>query len=149
MANDQKQDINLGIRRFEYGDPARPFDAVLTIKTTKHYDGGLASTATVFWTGLHARQHMFGIGTAGGDFDKGLRLSARTVKATQRAIDRQHAEVFTPEVIARLKQDAREHYAPVIAAGIDGFKNTYPAPARDAQQARLTAELIDAPEVTR
>lgn len=110
MAKDQEQDIELGIVRFEYGDQARPRRAVLTINTGKSYNGGLSSTCTVFWVGGHSRQTAMGLGSGLGDFSKRMYMSERTVKATQKAIDKQHAEVFTPEVLAGLTQAAKDHY---------------------------------------
>jgi hypothetical protein len=67
------------------------------------------------------------LGAGGGDFSRDLHRSATTVKATQKAIDKQHAEVFTPDVVAGLTDAAKAHYVKVITAGIDGFKNTYPS----------------------
>lgn len=126
MAKDQKQDIDLGIVRLEYGDAARPQRGVLTIETSKHYNGGLSSTAQVCWVGANFRSHVFVIGTGAGDFSKTV-LIDRTKKATQKAIDTQHATAFTAEEIARLTQLAKDHYAAVVSAGVDGYKNTYPA----------------------
>ncbi len=123
MANDQKQDIDLGITRLEYGDAARAKRAVLEIETGKG-SRGIASRADVFWVGGGGRQHCFALGGSGGDFSKRLKVS--DARATQSNIDRQHAEVFTPEVLASLTAEARAHYAAVVAAGVDGFRNTYP-----------------------
>lgn len=109
MATDQKIEIDLGLTRLEYNDPARPRKAVLTICTSKHYNGGLESDATVYWVGAHSRQHAFGL-AGGGDFKKTLLRSDRSVKATQRNIDKQHAEIFTPEVVESLTQTAKEYY---------------------------------------
>lgn len=128
MAKEQQSDIDLGITRFEYGDTERPQRAVLTVSTSKYYNGGLISNATVYWVGDHSRQNMMCLGDpSGGDYTNRLKVSARTVKATQKAIDTQHAEVFTAEAIARLTQAAKDHYARFVRAGIDGFKNTYAA----------------------
>jgi hypothetical protein len=116
MAQDQRQDIDLGISRLEYGDPARPQHAVLTLTTGKHYAGGVESSARVYWIGLHSRSHAFGL-AGKGDFDMPRMKWERTTKATQRAIDRQHAEVFTAEVIEQLTQAAKEHYAEIPVKG--------------------------------
>lgn len=125
MANAQKQDIDLGITRFEYGESARPQRAVLQIETSKYYNGGLISDASVYWIGNRSRQSCLSLGGDGGDYGKRLLISDK--KATQGNIDRQHKEVFTPEVVAKLVQAATERYASAVKAGIDGFKNTYPA----------------------
>ncbi len=127
MSAAQKQDIDLAIKRLEYGEADRPQHAVLTIETSKHYNGGLISDATVYWVGAHSRQNTMALHGDGGDYRKRLFNSARTVKATQRAIDRQHAEVFTPEVVAGLVQAAHEHYARYVRDGVDSFRNTYHA----------------------
>lgn len=128
MAKSQSQDIDLGITRYEYGDVARKQVAVLQIQTRKYYNGGLISDATVYWVGNHSRQNCIALGGDGGDYGKRLKISARDVKATQKAIDRQHAEVFTPEAIAQLVEYAKLHYAAVVRAGVDGFRNTYASP---------------------
>lgn len=127
MANAQKQDIDLGITRFEYGEEDRKQIAVLQIQTSKYYNGGLISDATVYWVGQHSRQNCMSLTGNGGDYGKRLKISGREIKATQKAIDRQHAEVFTPERIAQLTEYAKAHYASALRAGVDGFHNTYPA----------------------
>ena len=125
MATSQKQEIELNITRLEYGDAARPQRAVLEIETRKYYNGGLISSASVYWVGQSSRSQCIALGGDGGDWSKKLRVSDRTVKATQKAIDRQHAEVFTPEVVAQLAVYAKAHYASAIEAGEDGFRNKY------------------------
>lgn len=45
MANAQRQDIELGIVRYEYGEADRKQVAVLQIETSKYYNGGLISDA--------------------------------------------------------------------------------------------------------
>jgi hypothetical protein len=128
MATSQTKQIDLGITRYEFGEMDRPRRAVLEIQTGKHYNGGLASDASVYWVGNHSRQQLIGVGGfSGGDYSSRLKTSPRDVKATQKAIDRQHAEVFTDEVVAGLVAAARAHYAAVVHAGVDGFGNTYPA----------------------
>lgn len=127
MANAQKQDIELGITRFEYGELDRKQVAVLQIETSKYYTGGLISDAGVYWVGSHCRQNCMSLSAdASGDYGKRLIVN-RAAKATQKAIDKQHAEAFTPEVVARLVEAAKAHYANVVRAGVDGFRNTYPA----------------------
>ena len=124
MAKDQKQDIELGITRLEYGDLSRPQRAVLTIQTDRHYNGGVASYATVFWFGGGERQHAFGL-AGGGDYEKKVYLDQSVKSVTQKAIDRQHAEVFTPATIEQLTGLAKAHYAGYVAAGADGMHNVY------------------------
>lgn len=121
MATSRTQNIDLGIVRLEYGESERLQRAVLTIETDKH-DCGIVSDATVFWHGRSSRQHLFGLGSSGGDFSKRLRV--RATRGTQRNIDAQHAEAFTAETIETLKQAARAHYARVIETGEDGHGNT-------------------------
>ena len=125
VAHDQRQDIELGITRYEYGESARSRSAVLEIRTGKGYNGGVRSDCSVFWVGLNSRQLCAGHGW----FWWRLRLkqSKTTIKATQKAIDKQHAEVFMPEVVEALKAEAKAHYAPDLAAGVDGMGNTYPS----------------------
>lgn len=109
MAHDQKQEIDLGITRLEYDDPARPQRATLTLTTSKHSSGGLSSEATVFWIGFHSRQHAYGL-AGGGDFIKRLLIN-KAARATQSNIDRQHSQVFTPSVIEELTNAAKQYYA--------------------------------------
>jgi hypothetical protein len=111
MANAQKVDIDLELSRLEYDDATRPQRAVLMIETAKSYAGSLRSQATVYWLGLHGRSTCMAFFGGGGDFNRHLFSSAKTVKATQKAIDTQHAQVFTPEVIAGLVQAAKDYYS--------------------------------------
>lgn len=129
MATKKTEDIDLGITRLEYGDTARPQRAVLTIETSKYYNGGLISDASVYWIGKHSRQQTISMGTpGGGDYSKRLKISGQNVKATQRAIDNQHAEVFTTETKVRLSEAAKAHYTASVASGIDGYQNIYMKP---------------------
>lgn len=135
MATAQKQDIDLGITRYEYGEQDRKQAAVLQIETSKYYNGGVLSDASVYWIGRTSRQQLISLGgDSVGDYSKRLKLSGREVKATQKAIDRQHAEVFTPEVVAQLVETAKRHYAKAVREGVDGFRNTYP-PALEVSNA--------------
>lgn len=124
MAQAQKQDIDLGIVRLEYGDAARPQRATLQIETSKYYNGGLISDAGVYWVGATCRQQLISMGGDDGDWQKRMIVN-RTAKATQKNIDTQHAQAFTPEVIAQLAEYAKLHYARVIRAGKDGYGNVY------------------------
>lgn len=110
MAQDKTLHIELGRTRPDYGN--RTKTAQLTLETRKHYNGGLVSSARVDWVGLNSVSHAFSIGGPdnSGDFSKDLSRSERTVKATQKAIDTQHARVFTPEVINEMVTQAKEYY---------------------------------------
>ncbi len=126
MATSQKQDIDLGITRYEYGDITRKQVGVLQIETSKYYSGGLLSDAGVYWAGAHCRQNCMSLSGDGGDYGKRLKFSGRDLKATQKAIDRQHAEVFTVDVVADLVRYAKLHYAAVVRAG--GQRDADPEP---------------------
>jgi hypothetical protein len=143
MATDQRQDIKLDITRIEYGMAGRAQEAVLEIRTGKGYSGGVRSDCSVFWHGNHSRCQMLGLGGPGGDYGKKLKQSELTIKATQKAIDKQHAEVFTPDVIAGLVEAAKAHYAKYVADGVDGFKNTYLKPEAQANVPDNAARAID------
>lgn len=126
MAEGRKQDIDLGIVRLEYGDTARVQRAVLTIDTDKYYNGGVVSSATVYWVSSHSRQNCMSLGGDGGDYRRRLRVTSKEVRATQKNIDLQHAQVFVEDVVAGLVMAAKAHYAEAVRTGIDGFSNTYP-----------------------
>lgn len=127
MAENKTQEIELGITRMEYDDPERPQRAVLELQTAKHYDGGLVSRASVYWHGKHSRSHAIGVGNSTtGDYSRRPARTDTGVRATQKNIDTRHAEIFTPEVVETITAEAKAHYAAVVEAGIDGFKNTYP-----------------------
>lgn len=124
MAKLESVDIELGITRLEYGDAARPQRAVLTLSTRKYSRGGLISDATVYWVSQHSRQCM--ISFAGdGDFTKRLLVTDRTVKATQKNLDKCSKGAFLLEVVVMLVDAAKAHYAPYVRDGVDGFKNVY------------------------
>jgi hypothetical protein len=85
--------------------------AKLELTTEKAYSGGIESKAYVFWHGTNSRQHAFGLCRDGsGDFAMTITKTDRTVRATQKAIDTQHAAVFTTERIAKLSALATAHY---------------------------------------
>jgi hypothetical protein len=107
MADSRTIKIDLGLSRVQYGETAT---ARMELETRKHSYGGIASTATVYWVGNHMKQHAFSLGGGGGDFEAEVATN-RTAKATQKAIDRQHAEAFTPQRIAELTEAAKAHYA--------------------------------------
>lgn len=107
MAAAKELEIPLGIDRVDF--TKRPESAVLHIRTDKPYTGGIASDATVYWHGEGHRSHAFGLG-GGGDWSKRL-CKSPNVRATQGAIDKQHAAVFTPEVVAELVATAKSYYA--------------------------------------
>jgi hypothetical protein len=125
MAVARKRDIPLGIKRLEsFGGETR--EAVLQIETSKGYTKGVESDATVFWVGGGCRSRMIGLGNGPGS-DYSLRVQVdRNIRATQQAIDRQHAGVFTPERVSEIVEAAKLHYADVIRTGVDGFGNTFP-----------------------
>lgn len=112
MATSITQDIDLGISRVDTTTGGRIQRAILTIDTSKALRGGLESDATVSWHSEHSRSHAFGLG-GGGDFSKKLHRSMQNVKATQKAIDTQHAAVFTPDVVEALVAEAKAYYAEV------------------------------------
>lgn len=95
-----------GLERDDYGQTRYAF---LVLETGKDYNGRMKSDATVFWVGDHSRQHAFGLG-GGGDFSKTVLRTPGKVTATQKAIDRQHAEVFTAEVVESLTAEAKDWY---------------------------------------
>ncbi len=124
MAITPKNDIPLGIMRLEFGVTGREQTAVIEVSTLKGYNGGLVSSAQVFWVSPDSRSFMIY-----GDFSKRVHVSPRGVKATQKALDAQHAEVFTGTAIHQLIDEARAYYATAVAAGVDKYKNAYLAVA--------------------
>lgn len=105
MAQKKTQHIDLGITRVDMGREVR---AELTVETDKGYRGGIESDARVSWVGNGFRTHAFGLG-AGGDFTKKFLLTPGI--CTQKKIDTQHAQVFTPEVLDALTAEAKDYYA--------------------------------------
>ena len=101
MANAKKQDIELGLTKQEGGRPVR---AVLTLKTDKG-SRGITSYASVSWHGGGFYTHMLF-----GDFSVNL-LNDQAARATQGAIDRQHAAVFADAKVAELTAAALKFYA--------------------------------------
>ncbi|RZU28956.1 hypothetical protein [Edaphobacter modestus] len=106
MAEDREQHIELGMTR--PGTGGQQETALLELKTGKPYGRGIASDARVVWGYPGGFSHAFGVGTK-GDFS--TTLLKRPGIATQKAIDKQHAEVFTPAKIEELKTLAVAHYA--------------------------------------
>lgn len=107
MAQARITSINLGLERLESG---RPTHAELVLETEKHsFRKGITSDATVFWVGDCFRVHAFGMGGPGGDFSRRI-LWDQTKTATQKAIDTQHAAVFTAAKIEELTAQAKAHY---------------------------------------
>jgi hypothetical protein len=107
MAAEKSEVIELGLTRTDSTGEVRT--AILVLKTDKDLRGGLKSSATVFWEGFHSRQHAFGLGR-GGDYSKTL-LQSPGIRATQKAIATQHAQVFTDELRADLTTESRQWYA--------------------------------------
>lgn len=128
MADEKRDTIELGITRLEYGDHARPQRAVLELSTGKHYDGGLVSRASVYWHSDHSRSQLIALGDSGGDYSHGPSRTDRSVRATQKAIDKLHADVFTTDVVQMLIAEAKAHYAAVVEVGKDDMRNTYLKP---------------------
>jgi hypothetical protein len=87
--------------------------ALLELETGKHYNGGIASSARVIWDYGTGYCHAFGMGVK-GDFSTAL--VKRPGIATQKAIDKQYTEVFTPAKIEELTTLAKAHYASGEAA---------------------------------
>jgi hypothetical protein len=107
MAESKKTIIALGITRLDYSK--RETSAELTLETRKNiFRKGIESSSRVDWVGNGFRTHSMGIG-GGGDFSASLLLD-QTKTATQKAIDRQHAEVFTAEKIQELTAKAQQYY---------------------------------------
>lgn len=110
MAQDKKQHIDLNRSRTD--NIGRVTTARLALVTGKHYNGGLDAAARVEWVGDHFVTRTMSIGGADnlGDFYVTLARTERTVKATQKAIDRLHDQTFTPEVIAEVTARANAWY---------------------------------------
>jgi hypothetical protein len=106
MAQDKETKINLGITKMDLGEELQ---AELVLKTAKHYNCGLKSSATVFWVGFHRRQHAFGL-AGGGDFSETILITKNT-RATQKAIDSQHTFAFNQNTIEALTQRAKDYYS--------------------------------------
>jgi hypothetical protein len=107
MAAERSEVIELGLTRTDDTDEVRR--AILVLETNKDLRGRLKSSATVFWQGFHSRQHAFGLGS-GGDYSKTV-LQSPCARATQKAIDTQHAQVFTDQLRADLMTESRQWYA--------------------------------------
>lgn len=91
------------------GDLGRASRGSLELETGKHYSGGIRSHYTVFHIGECMKQHQFSLSRVGKGDASG---TVKTVPgiATQRKIDAQHADVFTPEVIEEIRLKALAHY---------------------------------------
>jgi hypothetical protein len=111
MVQDRKQQIVLGLSRKDFH--GREETARLDLETGKHSTRGIVSDARVVWVYDGGFTHVFGVGVK-GDFS--TTLLKRPGIATQKAIDRQHAEVFTPAKIEELKILAWAHYSGAEAA---------------------------------
>ena len=77
---------------------------VLELHTGKGFRGGVRSSVTVFWSDGQFRSTMLF-----GDFNREVAAAPGT--ATQKAIDRQHDAIFTPDTVARIVDEARAYYA--------------------------------------
>jgi hypothetical protein len=107
MAESRTIKIDLGLTQAEDGST---ITAQLELETRKHSSGGITSNATVFWVGNHMKRHAFSLGSGRGDFEAKV-AADRNAKATQKAIDYQHHNAFTPQRIAELTEAAKAHYA--------------------------------------
>ena len=91
-------------------DGCKPFDgpseAFLHLYTDKASGSGIYSAAAIEFYDANG-DVSFAIG---GDFRVTMKHDRRA-RATQAAIDKQHAEVFTEEAVAVLLGAVREHYA--------------------------------------
>lgn len=67
------------------------------------------SSAKVVWPHKSGYSHAIGFGRR-GDFSKTL-FRLRGARRTQAIIDKQHAEIFTPEKTAELVAEARAYYS--------------------------------------
>ena len=99
MANGVKQRIELGITNSEGRK------GILTLRTDKGYRGGVRSDGHVTWS-----DGRFESCTLLQDFSMVARLNP-TARATQKAIDAQHAAVFTPDVVEAITAEAKGFYA--------------------------------------
>lgn len=86
--------------------------AHLVLSTRKHTNGGIVSAAHVEWANDGFRTMVLW-----GDFS--MTVKTQHGRATQKAIDTQHAEAFTPEKVAEVTDKALTFYAakrpPVVA----------------------------------
>jgi hypothetical protein len=104
MANKIEQIIDLNFSKDDHGDTMH---ANLHIETDKGFRKDIRSEARVFWHGRNSRQHTFGL-AGGGDFSKTLKTQPAI--ATQKNIQKQWDEVFTPESIAAITDEAKAWY---------------------------------------
>lgn len=98
MANAIKQRIELGITNSEGRK------GILTLRTGKGFRKDIRSDAKVVWADGQCESFLLF-----GDYDKCIRTTPGI--ATQMAIDKQHAAVFTPDVAAGLIVEAKAFYA--------------------------------------
>jgi len=75
----------------------------LTLSTYKGSRGLVSHAKVYFVNDGYETFEMF------GDFSK--QICATASRATQSAIDKQHAQVFNPEAIYQLQEEARQFYA--------------------------------------
>lgn len=106
MAHKQCTEIKIGLTKQEMGETRI---AVLELTTDKSLNGSIKSSASVFWHSEGSREHDYALGSFGqGDFEKNLQTTRG--RATQKAIFRQHSEVFTSEGVTQLTSEARAFY---------------------------------------
>lgn len=108
MATEAATNIELGLTRNEFGETRR---AVLVLRTDKHsFKKGMKSDAYVWWICGTGKQHAFGLASGTGDYEKELQFT-QLARVTQKAIEAQHAEVFTSEIVESLINQAKNWYA--------------------------------------
>ena len=98
MANAVKQRIELGIT------DAEGKRGILSLNTSKGFNGGTRSYATVTWSDGRFESHKLF-----GDFNKGVAAS-QSNRVTQTLIERNHAAAFTSTVIEELTAEAKAFY---------------------------------------
>lgn len=103
MAYQRTTTISLNVSGMDAGTPVV---AHLILTTDRASKGGIESLAIVEWRGGVCAVRAFGRGDS-GDFYRTVHQTDRMVRATQKRIDTQHAEVFTPEVVKELQEAAK------------------------------------------
>lgn len=90
---------------------SEPTKGKIELTTGKGYRGGIKSDFSVFHVGDQMKIHVFGTAER-GDLSGTVKVVSGV--ATQKRIDQQHAEVFTPAKIEEIRQQVIAHYANMI-----------------------------------
>jgi F0F1-type ATP synthase gamma subunit len=106
MARHVGSEIELGITRQE--GRMGPERAVLVMNTDRGTYGGVHSGAMVQWVNEANEYRCHTLVT-----DYCAKVAVSMARATQRNIDRQHAQAFSEETVAKLVEAAKAHYAGV------------------------------------